>query len=55
MKINKNGKEYSIEERKECWVVSHKFEILTVEYKIPKDVCKDKEELCAYIKQQELF
>ena len=55
MNINKDGKEYTIEERVEYWIVSNKDGTLTVEYKIPKDICKSKEELSEYVKKQDLF
>lgn len=55
MVIEKNGKVYTIAERAESWMVSRKIDALTVEYKIPKDVCKDEVELRAYIERDDLF
>lgn len=55
MTITKNGKEYAISERAECWTVSRKIGVLTVEYKVPKDICKDEAELRIYVEQDDLF
>lgn len=55
MTITKNGKEYTISERVECWEVSRKIDALTVEYKVPKDICKDEAELREYIERDDLF
>lgn len=55
MTITKGGKEYEISEREECWTVSRKIGALTVEYKVPKDICKDEAELHAYIERDDLF
>ncbi len=55
MVIEKNGKEYAIAERAEGWTVSRKIGALTVEYKIPKDVCENEAELRAYIERDDLF
>lgn len=51
----KDTREYSIEERRECWVLSCKIGGLSVEYKVPKDICADEEELRAYVQAEELF
>ncbi len=55
MTINKNGKEYTITERKECWTVSRKIGALTVEYKVPKVVCTTEAELRTYVEREEIF
>lgn len=55
MTITKNGKEYTISDRAECWTVSRKIGALTVEYKVPKDICKNEAELRAYIERDDLF
>lgn len=41
--------------RRECWVLSCKIGGLSVEYKVPKDICADEEELRAYVQAEELF
>ena len=51
----KGEKEYTIEEQKMFWVVSNKGGALTVEYKVPKDICKTQEELVEYINKEGLF
>ena len=53
--IRKDTREYSIEERRECWVLSCQIGGLSVEYKVPKDICADEEELRAYVQAEELF
>lgn len=55
MIIRKGNKEYTITERRECWVLSCKIGGLSVEYKVPKDICADEEELRAYVEAEELF
>ena len=55
MVIRKGSKEYTIAERRECWVVSCKIGELSVEYKVPKDICTDEEELRADVEAEELF
>jgi hypothetical protein len=55
MTINKDGKEYAFAERKECWVVSRNIGALTVEYKVPKDVCTTEAELREYVEREEIF
>ena len=42
-------------ERRECWVLSCAIGGLSVEYKVPKDICADEEELRAYVEAEELF
>ena len=54
MIIRKGNKEYTITERRECWVLSCKIGGLSVEYKVPKDICADEEELRAYVEAEEL-
>ena len=55
MIITKNGREYATSELAKCWVISCKIDALTVEYKVPKDLCKGEEELRAYVEQDDLF
>lgn len=55
MVINKGEKEYKVREKQECWVVLHNIGELSVEYKIPKNICKNEEELREYIEKEELF
>ena len=55
MIIEKNGKEYAIEEQQNNWKISCKFGRVSVEYKIPKDVCSDQNALRKYIETEELF
>lgn len=55
MIIYKGDKMYTIAEHHECWVLSCKIGALSVEYKIPKDICADEKELRTYIETQELF
>lgn len=55
MIIRKGKKEYTIAERRECWVLSCKIGGLSVEYKVPKDICADEEGLREYVKTNELF
>ena len=45
MVIRKGNKEYTITERRECWVLSCTIGGLSVEYKVPKDICNDEKEL----------
>lgn len=55
MVIRKRNKEYTITERRECWVLSRTIGGLSVEYKVPKDICNDEKELRAYVEAEELF
>lgn len=55
MIIRKGNKEYRVTERSECWVLSCTIGGLSVEYKVPKDICVDEEELRAYVEAEELF
>lgn len=55
MVIRKGNKEYTITERRECWVLSCTIGGLSVEYKVPKDICNDEKELRAYAEAEELF
>jgi hypothetical protein len=55
MIIRKGNKEYRVTERSECWALSCTIGGLSVEYKVPKDICADEEELCAYVEAEELF
>ena len=55
MIIRKDGKEYGVTERGECWVVSRKIGELSVEYKVPKDICDDEAALREYVKTDDLF
>ena len=52
MIIRKGNKEYTITERRECWVLSCKIGGLSVEYKVPKDICADEEELRVYVEAE---
>ena len=52
MVIRKGNKEYTITE---CWVLSCTIGGLSVEYKVPKDICNDEKELRAYVEAEELF
>ena len=55
MIIRKGNKEYRVTERSECWALSCTIGGLSVEYKVPKDICADEEELRAYVEAEELF
>ena len=55
MIIRKGNKVYRVTERSECWVLSCTIGGLSVEYKVPKDICADEEELRAYVEAEELF
>lgn len=55
MVIRKENKEYKVTERRECWVLSCTIGGLSVEYKVPKEICADEEELRAYVEAEELF
>lgn len=55
MVIRKENKEYRVTEWRECWVLSCAIGGLSVEYKVPKDICADEEELRAYVEAEELF
>ncbi len=55
MVIRKENKEYRVTERRECWVLSCTIGGLSVEYKVPKDICANEEELRAYVKAETLF
>lgn len=55
MVIRKGNKEYTITERRECWVLSCTIGGLSVEHKVPKDICNDEKELRAYVEAEELF
>ena len=55
MNIEKNGKICDVTEKAALWVVSRKIGALTVEIKVPKDVCKDEAGLRAYVEREEIF
>jgi len=55
MTIKKGDKEYAAIERKESWKLSRKVGVLTVEYVVPKGICKDEEELHTYVEKEEIF
>ncbi len=55
MVIRKETKEYRVTERRECWVLSCTIGGLSVEYKVPKDICANEEELRAYVEAETLF
>ena len=55
MVIRKEDKEYKVVEQRKCWALSRAIGGLSMEYKVPKDICANEEELCAYVKSEELF
>ena len=55
MVIRKDGKEYSVTELAECWVILRRIGELSVEYKVPKDICADEAALRKYVKTEEIF
>ncbi len=55
MIIFKGDKEIVVEERQNCWVISRKVGKLSMEYKIPKDICADEDALRAYVEKESLF
>lgn len=44
-----------MEAANDCWALSCTIGGLSVEYKVPKDICADAEELRAYVEAEELF
>lgn len=55
MTIKKGDKEYIVTELKGNWKLSRKVGVLTIEYAVPKDICKDETELTAYVEQEDIF
>ncbi len=55
MVIRKETKEYRVTERRECWLLSCTIGGLSVEFKVPKDICANEEELRAYVEAETLF
>ena len=55
MIICKEDKEYTVTEHRECWVLSCKMGNLSVEYKVPKDLCTNEEKLREYVEAENLF
>ena len=55
MIIEKNGKKYEIIEYTAHWLVRLKNGDLTLDYQIPKEICKNSIELKDYIYQEKMF
>ena len=55
MVIRKGNKEYTITERRECWVLSCTIGGLSVEYKVPKDICNDEKDCVPTSKRKNCF
>ncbi len=55
MQIEKNGKIFDVTEKISLWAVSRKVGPLTIEIKVPKDVCGDEAALRAYVEREDLF
>ncbi len=55
MIIEKNGKNYEITEYTTHWVVRLKNGDLTVDFQIPKEICKSIVELKNYIYTEKMF
>ena len=53
--IEKNGKIYEIKECAGCWTVILKEGILSVEIKVPKEICETEEDLKLYIEKENIF
>lgn len=55
MIIEKGEKMYSVRENKRSWSVSVDIGKLRTTYSVPKEICKDADELKSYIMQEKLF
>ena len=55
MEIQKGEKIYTVEEKPNLWMIACKVSTLTIEYKVPKDICADEAQLRAYIEQEKIF
>lgn len=54
MMIEKNGKVFAVRECKEHWTLLREDGALTVQYEIPKELCKTVDELETYVRMTEL-
>lgn len=55
MVVLKDGKEYMVTRRQDDWIVSRKIGELSIEYKVPKDICENEENLKKYIAEESIF
>ena len=55
MIVEKNGKLYELNERKNHWSVVLKSGSLTVDFQVSKDICATIEELKEYIQKEDMF
>lgn len=55
MIVEKNGKLYELNERKNHWSVILKSGALSVDFQVSKDICTTVEELKEYIQKDNMF
>jgi len=55
MIVEKNGKQYVVNETKNGWSVVWKSGAVEATFKIPKDICQTEEDVKAYIQTQSMF
>lgn len=55
MKIEKNGKMYTVQESEKQWNLKYTIENLTIDYTVSKELCTDKKTLFEYIMNEPLF
>ena len=55
MEIEKEGRTYAVKEKPKAWAVVYRADVITIEYKISKDICPDEAALRAYIRREKIF
>lgn len=55
MTIGKENKTYTVSEHRDFWILTLKAGELSVDFKVPKDMCPDEDALRAYVKEEPLF
>lgn len=53
--VEKNGKQYVVNETKNGWSAVWKSGVVEATFKIPKEICQTEEDVKAYIQTQVMF